>query len=127
MRMWRTLGTAVAVLVIGVLGCLPFTSAEEGKSIPQMIIEAKTPADHQAIVARYREESAKFQKEAAQHAELAKWWASLAGGQSPGNYRYNQAEHCRKFTNLLEDAALEAQALAKMHENIAQSLAEDKQ
>ena len=127
MKTWKCLGAIVTILTIVAFGFLPCSSAEEGKSIPQMIIEAKTPADHQAIVARYREESAKFQKEAAQHAELAKWWASLAGGQSPGNYRYNQAEHCRKFTNLLEDAALEAQALAKMHENIAQSLAEDKQ
>ena len=88
-----------------------------------MITEAKTPADHQAIAALYREKSAKFQKEAAQHAELAKWWASLAGGQSLGVYRYDQAEHCRRFTNLLEDAALEAQSLAKVHESIAQSAA----
>ena len=125
MKTWKNLSVAAVVLVIAVLDSPFFGSAEEEKSITQLITAAKTPADHQAIAVRYRAESTKFQKEAAQHAELAKWWASVAGGQSLGNYRSDQAEHCRKFTTLLEDAALEAQALAKMHENIAHSLAED--
>jgi hypothetical protein len=65
------------------LGYLFVASAAEGKNIEQMISAAKTSADHQAIATFYREESAKLQGEAEQHAEPAKKLVSEAGGQSP--------------------------------------------
>jgi hypothetical protein len=87
--------------------------------------EAKTAEDHRAVAARYQQESGRLRQEAARHAELAKWWASQAGGQSPAaSYRYDQAEHCRRFNALLEQAAQAAQSLAQGHESMAQSLAE---
>jgi tRNA-dihydrouridine synthase len=127
MKTWKNLSIVATVLAIAALGSPSLGSAEEEKSVTQLIAEAKTPADHREIAALYLEKSAKFQRESGQHSELAKWWASLVGGQSPGNYRYVQADHCRRFANLLEEAALEAQALAKEHENIAHSVAEDQQ
>jgi hypothetical protein len=127
MKIGKRTGTVAAVVALVMIGELPFGSAQEekgiGKSLEQMVAEAKTPADHQAVAAVYQKRSAGLQKDAAQHAELAKWWASLAGGQALANPRYEQAEHCRKFADLLEKAAQEAQSLAKGHEKIAQAVA----
>ncbi len=52
MKTWKII-SAAAMLVIVALGYLPFGSAEEGKSIEQMLTEAKTAADHEAIAAYY--------------------------------------------------------------------------
>jgi hypothetical protein len=66
-----------------------------------MIAAAKTPADYKAVVAFYQEESTRLQKEADQHAGLAKQLTSEAGGQRPSvSHHYEQAEHCRKFADL---------------------------
>lgn len=65
MCVWKSIGIATALsLLIAVFGYLPSSSAEEGKNVKQMITEAKTPADHKAIAAVYREEGARLQKEA---------------------------------------------------------------
>lgn len=127
MHVWKSIGIVTALLlVIAVLGSLPFGFAGEEKNVKQMITEAKTPAEHQAVVSVYREEGTRLQKEAARHAELAQWWTNLAGGESFGSARYEQAEHCRRFADLLEKAAQEAQALANGHESMAQSMAGSK-
>ena len=87
--------------------------------------EAETPEDHRAIASFYQEESARLQGVAAQHAKLAEWWTNLPAGQWPSaSHRYNMAEHCRRFADLLEEAAKEAQSLEKVHLTIAQSLIE---
>lgn len=128
MQVWKSSGLVTALLVfIAVLGRLPSGSAGEEKNVKQMITEAKTPAEHQAVTSLYREEGTKLQKEAARHAALAQWWTNLAGGESFGSARYEQAEHCRRFADLLEKAAQEAQALANGHERMAQALAGSEQ
>ncbi len=123
MKIWKSSGVVTVLLFIAALGYLSPGSAGEEKNIKQMISDAKTPADHKAIAALYREEGTRLQKEATQHAELRQWWANLAGGESFGSTRYEQAEHCRRFADLLEKAAQEAQALANGHERMAQSMA----
>lgn len=123
MQMWKTISAVAVVLTIAAIGFLSSGSAEQGENLKQMVAEAKTPADHQAVAAFYQEESARLQKDATRHAELAQWWANLAGGEALGSGRYQQAEHCRRFADLLEKAAHEAQALAKGHESMAQSVA----
>jgi hypothetical protein len=123
MPVWKSIGVATTLLFFVALGYLPSGSADEGKNVKQMITEAKTLADHKAIAAVYREEGARLQKEATQHAELEQWWANLVGGQWLGSARYEQAEHCRRYAELLEKTAHEAQSLAKSHESMAQSMA----
>lgn len=123
MKTWKNLSVAAAVLVIVVLGALPVGSTEDEKSITQMTTAAKTSVDHRAIAAFYQEESTRLQREAEQHADLAKQLVSEAGGQNPAaGHHYDLAEHCRKFADAVEKAAQEAQSLAKVHEGIAQSL-----
>jgi hypothetical protein len=123
MKTWKSRGVFVGLLFIAAFGYLSSGSAGEEKTIQQMITAANTPADHQAVASSYREEGTRLQKEAARHAELGQWWANLAGGESFGSARYEQAEHCRRFADLMEKAAKEAQALAKGHDSIAQSVA----
>ena len=124
MRGWNKIGigTALFLLVAG-FSFLSSDSAGEEKNLKQMITEAKTPADHQAVVGMYRAEGTRLQKEANHHTELAQWWTKLAGGEAFGSARYQQAEHCRRYADLLEQAAKEAHALANGHERMAQSTA----
>jgi len=123
MKMGTAISAAIAVLTIGALGYAPLSIAiAEDKNIEQMITAAKTPADHKAVADFYRAESTRLQREAEQHTALAKTLVSEAGGQNPSaSHHYERAEHCRQFADLLGKAAQEAQALAKVHESLAQS------
>lgn len=126
MKMWTAISAALAVLTMGALGYVPLGIATaEDKNIEQMISAAKTPADHKAVADFYRAEGSRLQREAEQHAGLAKKAASEAGGQMPwASHHYEWAEHCRKLADSLGQAAREAQSLAKIHESIAQSTTE---
>jgi len=125
MKTWKSIIIIAGLVAIGAFA--PLGSAQEGKSIDQMVAEAKTPADHAAAAAFYRKESGELQKEADQHSALAQKLVSEAGGQNPSaGHHYEQAEHCRKFADSLSNAAQEAQSLAKIHERLAQSPVEKK-
>jgi hypothetical protein len=127
MKTWKTMSAAVAVVALTGLSSLPFSAAAEEATLEQMIATAKTPADHEAIAALYRGESAKLQKEATQHAAIAEQFTREAAGQAPwAGHHYEWANHCRAFADSLGKAAQEAQALAKIHESMAQSAVEDK-
>ncbi|MGE0823491.1 MAG: hypothetical protein AB7G75_24370 [Candidatus Binatia bacterium] len=129
MKMWTTISVVVAVLTMGALKyVLPDIAMAQDKNIEQMLTTAKTPADHQAIADFYRAEGARLQREAERHAGLAQKAQSEAGGQMPwASHHYQWAEHCRKLADSLGQAAQEAQALAKIHESMAQPAAEKKQ
>ena len=127
MKTWTTIGAVFVVLTINALGYLSIGLAEEGQNIEQMITAAKTPADHKAVADFYRAEGSSLQREAEQHAGLVKKAVSEAGGLMPwASHHYEWAEHCRKLADSLGQAAQEAQALAKIHESLAQSSAGDK-
>lgn len=124
MKTWTTIGVVCVVLTINALSSLSMSVAEEGQNIEQMITAAKTPADHKAVADFYQTEGARLQREAEQHATLAKTLRSEAGGQNPAaSHHYERAEHCRKLADALGQAAQEAQSLATIHERIAQSSA----
>lgn len=100
-----------AVLLLG--GC------HGGRNVPlgDQAMGARTPAEHTAVAKAYRERAERFLAESAEHAKLAEWWSSLAGGASPGTGtgRYEEAQHCRRLAALLSDAAREADAMADAH------------
>lgn len=122
MKTRKIIGIIGMSLAFSMFVSLSSSRAEDGKSIGQVSTEAKTPADHRAVAVLYRKESGDLQREARQHAELAKKLVSEAGGQSPSaSHHYDQADHCRRFADLLEKAAQEAQSLANFHEGLAQS------
>ncbi len=53
MKTWKTISAVVAVLAITGLSYLSFSSAEEGKSIEQMIAEAFGQPKHEMFPSRY--------------------------------------------------------------------------
>jgi hypothetical protein len=123
MKMRTAISAVIVVLTMGPLGYVPLDIASaEDKNIEQMITAAKTSADHNAVADFYRAEGSRLQREAEQHAGLAKKAVGEAGGQMPwASHHYEWAEHCRKLADSLGQAAQEAQALAKIHESLAQS------
>ncbi len=122
MTVWKQVGIVGVVFTLGMYSHYSTALAAEDKNLEQMITAAKTPADHKAVANFYQAEGARFQREAEQHAGLAKKVASEAGGQMPwASHHYEWAEHCRKLADSLGQAAQEAQSLAKIHESIAQS------
>ncbi len=53
MKIRRTMSVMIITLVVGLFGYLPCSAAAEGTGIEQMIEQAKTPADHEALAAYY--------------------------------------------------------------------------
>lgn len=109
--------TAVLTLWLLTAGCALRPEAPLGYRVKN----ARTPAEHAAVAAAYRERAERLRKEAAEHMELATWWSSLAGGKAPatGTGRYEEAQHCRRLAESLLAAAKDADALAEAHGALA--------
>ena len=115
MRTWKTIGAAAAVLAISALGYLPFGSAEEGKSVEQMITEAKTPADHEAITAYYKKEAQEAHQKHAEHQKMSDSYATIPVLKT----KTGAVAHCNTIAKKYEEIAKEYEALAKLHQDMA--------
>ena len=115
MKTWKIISAAVAMLAIVALGYLPFGSAEEGKSIEQMITEAKTPADHEAIAAFYEKQAQAAHQQHAEHKKMSDSYASVSVVKMPTG----MVAHCNTIAKKYEEIAKEYEALAKMHKDMA--------
>ena len=90
--------------------------------------EVHTPAEHAAVARFYRQGAQDLRADAERHTALASRWASKsAGGASllahqPGGYDYyyeKAADHCRRLSAYLPQAASEADAIADAHDALA--------
>ena len=117
MKMWKNLGVVAAVLAVVALGYLPFGSAEEGKNIEQMITEAKTPADHEAIAAYYEKEAQEAQQKYEEHLKLKATYAKIPHLAS----KTGLPAHCDSIAEKYEGIAKDYEALAKLHREMAKS------
>ena len=115
MKTWKTISAVVAALAITGLSYLSFSSAEEGKSIEQMIAEAKTPADHEAIAAYYEKKAQEVHKEHAEHKTMSDAYASVSAVKMPTG----MVAHCNTIAKKYEEIAKEYEALAKLHKDMA--------
>jgi hypothetical protein len=116
MRTWKSIGLVASVLAIVAFGYLPFSSAQEGKNIEQMITEAKTPADHEAIAAYYDKEAQEAHKKHAEHQKMIEWYKNTPM-MSKGGFR----THCDSLISLDDKTAKQYEALAKLHREMAKS------
>ena len=119
MKTLKNIGVVVIVLAVVGLGYLPFGSAEEGKSIEQMITEAKMPADHEAIAAFYEKEAQAAHQQHMQHQKMRDLYAgnpALKTKHGPGF-----SDHCDALAKQYEKTAKEYEALAQMHKKMAKS------
>lgn len=108
---------ALSALLLAAQGCL----LRESTRLSRQAESARTPADHRAVAAAYHERARRLRTEAAEHADLAEWWATRPPPQRipvPAS-RYEQAEHCWRLSKQLAAAADAADALATGHEEMA--------
>jgi hypothetical protein len=103
----------VAMLAIVGFGYLSLSSAEEGKSIEQMIAEAKTPADHEAIAAWYEKEAQAAHQEHAKHKKLRDLYVATPTKSA------TLATHCDAAAKKYEEIAKEYEAMAHTHRDMA--------
>jgi hypothetical protein len=92
---------------------LPLTQVQE------LVTNAKTPADHTKLQKHFLALAAKYEAEAAEHAELARTYLKPQVGRlAPGSPK-KRAEHCDQLTMSLRHAAKEARDLAGDHAQMA--------
>ena len=117
MKTWKTIGTMVGILAVVALGYLPFSAAEDGKNIEQMISQAKTPADHEAIAAYYDKEAQDAHQKHALHQQFSKSYSTVPVLKT----KTGAVAHCDTIAKKYEDIAKEDEALAKMHRDMAKA------
>jgi hypothetical protein len=113
--MWKTSVVAMVIVVIGAFGYLSIGSAQEGKSIEQLISEAKTPADHEAIAAYYEKQAQAAHEQHAEHQKASKSYATIPVLKT----KTGAVAHCNTIAKKYQDIAKEYEALAKLHKDMA--------
>ena len=94
----------------------PVSIAQAADVTEAQIAAARTPADHEAIAARYDAEAKAADEMAANHESMAKAYkaAGAKGTQS-------MASHCNRLVTQYREAATEYRALATEHRAMAKA------
>jgi hypothetical protein len=115
MKMWKFIVIVAGLVTIGALGYAQLGSAQEGKSIEQMVAEAKTPADHEAIATYYDQEAQAAHQKYTEHKKLADFYVGTPlQSKSP-----TLMNHCNDAAKKYEGIAKDYQAMAKAHRAMA--------
>lgn len=117
MKTLRMLTLAIALVAMSTVGYLSVSLAEEGKSIEQLITEAKTPADHEAIAKYYDQEAQAAHKKHQEHLQLKSSYGKTPHLAS----KTGLPQHCEQIATSYDKIAKEYEALAKVHRDAAQS------
>jgi hypothetical protein len=90
------------------------------KQVQELVATAQTPADHVKLQKHFLAVAAKYDAEAAEHADLAKALRKnpTGLGSRPGS-AVIQADHCDRLAGLTRDAAKESRELAAVHGQMA--------
>ncbi len=121
-------------VLIAALFTLSFTSvytvaqtqkAPTKKELVTLLKTAKEPPEHLRIAAYYRAEAARLRQSAKEHTDLATIYGEkhpFAAMEAKHGDAFGQgASHCKKFAELAEEQAKEADALVALHEDMAKS------
>ncbi len=118
MKTGKIIGILIAAsVVVGVLGYVSASVAAEGKNVEQMIAEAKTPADHDAIAAYYDQEAKAAHHKHEEHLKLKASYEKIPHLAS----KTGLPGHCNTIAANYEKTAKEYEALAKLHRDMAKS------
>jgi hypothetical protein len=104
--------TALAAMLLFPAGAL--RAAEEPSA--EAIKAAKTPAEHNAIADAYAKEATELRQKAADHKAML---ASYDKGPGYVKAKSGLEQHCRSLISLYEKGAKDADAMAKMHRDMA--------
>lgn len=115
---WAALGaiTMVSAFVPITQGCASIRQALFHRDVSQMIVNAKTPADHDAIAAEYDQEAAYNRDEDAVHLEIAESYDRRP------RWRFDYSKICRQMARDYADLATKDDELAQEHRKMAESL-----
>ena len=122
MKTWTAIRVVVAVLVITALGYVPARSTEDppafppAKSVEQMILDSKTPADHEAIAAYYDKEAKDAHVKHVKHQKMEEYYQK-----NPALNKSGFSTHCDIIASNYDKTAKEYEALAKLHRDMAKS------
>ena len=98
------------------------------KELATLLKTAKEPPDHLRIAAYYTQEAIQLRQVAKEHSELAEIYQRnhpFAAMESKHGDAFGQgASHCKKFAQLALDQANEADALAELHKEMANTAAQ---
>jgi hypothetical protein len=126
------LSIAILTSMLSLL-CFPLAYAAPGdkkpalsyKELKALLKTATTPAEHQQIAAYYREEAVRLTQSSKEHEELAEIYKdnaphpAIAMESKPGDSFGQGASRCRRWGQLEAEQAKLAEALARLHEEMA--------
>jgi len=110
---------ASALLMLVATTSLPTTRASaDDTNVEQMIENAKTPADHEAIAKYYDQQAAKANEQVQWHQKLLKAYMA--------NPRFSTMQmHCSRLVDFYKNEAKENTKLAQEHREMARSTASE--
>jgi hypothetical protein len=101
------------------------TSVPTKKELVTLLKTANEPSQHLRIAAYYRAEAARLRQSAKEHSDLAAIYNEkhpFAAMESKHGDAFGQGgRHCKKFAELAEEQAKEADALVALHEDMAKA------
>jgi len=111
----RTLGIVMLVgaLVLLTQSCASIRQELFHRDVSEMIANAKTPEDHDAIAAAYDQEAAYNRDEATTHLEIAESYDRRP------RWRFDYSKICRQMAKDYADLAKQDAALAEEHRKMA--------
>jgi hypothetical protein len=122
---------ALLTLTATLLSLIPASFAADSekslskKEVKALIATAKTPAEHRRIASYYREQAVRLTANAKEHVAMAEEYAknpTFAAMETKQQASFGQgASHCRRWADLYNQQAKEAEALAVLHEDMAKS------
>ena len=122
---------AVLSLAVVLVSFIPQSFAADSekslskKEVKALIATAKTPAEHRRIANYYRQQAARLTADAKEHVAMAEEYAKnprFAAMETKQQASFGQgASHCRRWADLYNKQAKEAEALSALHEEMAKS------
>jgi hypothetical protein len=89
------------------------------KEVRDLIVNAKTPADHEKLAKHYDYVAAEKEADAVEHDELFKIYGRLPANMPKAGWMPHAGSHCSKLAASEHEAATEARELAKLHRTAA--------
>ena len=117
MKTWKSMAIVMMMVATGTFGYLSVGTAQEEKNLEQMITNAKTAADHEAIAAYYEQEAQAAHKKHEEHLKLKASYEKIPHLAS----KTGLPGHCSTIAENYNKTAKEYEALAKIHKDMAKS------
>ena len=110
--------TGIVITLVALSPVVPPVAAAD-MSLDQMIENAKTKADHEAIAKHYEAEAKTYQAMAEQHKKMEASYQIMSQGKG-GVAGF--VAHCKKLVSKYEELAKEDLELARLHRQFAKKL-----